>query len=181
MASGLRAVSCMVMVSLVVSVALIGCGGSAAPEVIVEDAWARPSMTMPMMTERDQEGGSAGSSDVVAEEGEVDTRPESGATGAVFMKLLNRGGQADSLVSAETDVATKVELHKTTMTDGVMKMSPVKSIEIPARGEVILKPGDFHIMLMGLNKDLNVGDRFGVKLNFEKSGPLELDVTVQEM
>ena len=97
------------------------------------------------------------------------------------MKLSNGGREADSLLSAESDVATTVELHKTTVKDGVMKMAPVKGIEIPAKGEVILKPGDYHIMLLGLNRDLNVGDEFSVQLNFEKSRPVVLDVTVREM
>jgi len=186
MASGLRVVFCVIMVPLLVSVAVVGCGGNAGPEIRVEDAWARPSMTMPMMGEGEDASRSGSDEDISGEgsektEGEVETRPATGATGAVFMRLLNGGGEADSLLSAETDVATTVELHKTTVKDGVMKMAPVKSIEIPAKGEVILKPGDFHIMLMGLKRDLNVGDEFGVKLNLEKSEPLELDVTVREM
>ena len=97
------------------------------------------------------------------------------------MKLVNEGREADMLVSAETDVATTVELHKTTVSDGVMRMEPVKSIEIPGKGEVLLKPGDYHIMMLGLNRDLNVGDEFKVKLNFEKSESMDLDVLVQEM
>ena len=111
---------------------------------------------------------------------QMDTNPATGAAGAVFMTLMNRGGEADKLVGAESGVATAVELHKSTMTDGVMKMSPVTDIPIPANGEAVLKPGDYHIMLLGLKHDLNAGDEFDVTLRFEKSQPLTLKVVVRE-
>jgi len=146
-------------------------------------------MAMPAMggeTEAGMEGGmEAGPGTMPAESGagmtgEIDTDPATGATGAVFMKLVNHGGEADRLVGAESAVATTVELHQSTLTDGVMKMSPVPDIPIPANGEVVLKPGDYHLMLLGLTRDLNVGDEFDVTLRFEKSQPLLLQVAVRE-
>lgn len=165
---------------LVLVVLLVGtlsaCGGSSDPKLKAEDVWSRPSVAMTM------EGNSAATGEMGGGTGEmVDAQPSTGATGAVFMKLVNEGGQPDKLISAETDVATTVELHKTTVKDEVMQMSPVENIEIPANGAVELKPGDYHIMLMGLKQDLKAGDQFKVKLNFEKSQPMELDVIVREM
>jgi hypothetical protein len=56
----------------------------------------------------------------------------------------------------------------------MMGMEPVARLEIPAGGTVQLAPGGYHIMLIGLTKDLNVGDTVQVTLKFEKAG----DVTV---
>ena len=56
----------------------------------------------------------------------------------------------------------------------MMGMQPVARLEIPAGGTVQLAPGGYHIMLIGLTKDLNVGDTVQVTLKFEKAG----DVTV---
>lgn len=145
--------------------------------VKAEDVWARPAVATEMTSEG--QGMEEESGEAMA--GETDTHPGTGATGAVFMKLVNEGKEADMLVSAQTDVATTAELHKTTVRDGVMRMEPVKSIEIPGKGEVPLKPGDYHIMLLGLNRDLNVGDKFKVRLNFEKSESMDVDVLVREM
>jgi copper(I)-binding protein len=156
--------------------ALAACGGSLDPKLKAEDVWSRPSVAMTMAGDSTASGGMGGGTGET-----VDTQPSTGATGAVFMKLVNEGGQPDKLISAETDVATTAELHKSTVTDGVMQMSPVESIEIPANGSVELKPGDYHIMLLGLKRDLKAGDEFKVKLNFEKSQPMELDVKVREM
>lgn len=103
------------------------------------------------------------------------TRPAgSGANGAVYLTMRNTGSAPDSLIKAESDVAKAVELHKTEMKDGVMSMSPVAAMDVPAGGELTLKPGEFHIMLIGLNKDIKADDTIKVKLQFEKAGPMEV-------
>jgi copper(I)-binding protein len=53
-------------------------------------------------------------------------------------------------------------------------------LEIPAREEVILKPGSYHVMLIGLTGELNVGDRFPVVLTFEKSGTMTVEAEVRQ-
>ena len=46
-------------------------------------------------------------------------------------------------------------------------------------GEVVLEPGGYHIMLMGLAHALEEGSSFPLTLTFEKAGSLEIDVPVQ--
>lgn len=101
--------------------------------------------------------------------------------GAVFMELVNEGAVDDVLVSAETEVANTVELHESKIDEaGVMKMSPVPNIPVPAGGSATLQPGGLHVMLMGLRQELAVGDTFSVTLNFEKSGPRTIEVEVRD-
>ena len=61
-----------------------------------------------------------------------------------------------------------------------MKMSPVPNIPVPAGGSATLQPGGLHVMLMGLNRELAVDDKFNVTLNFEKSGPQTIEVEVRD-
>jgi copper(I)-binding protein len=104
-----------------------------------------------------------------------------GGTGAVFMVLANDGQEADRLVGAKTDVAKVVEIHETKMEGDVMKMQMLPDgIEVPARGEILLKPGGYHVMLIGLQRDLEVGDRFAVELLFEKSDSLVVEPLVRQ-
>jgi hypothetical protein len=101
--------------------------------------------------------------------------------GAVFMQVMNQGGQDDMLLSAQTTVAAAVELHESKIDEnGVMKMSPVPNIPVPAGGLATLKPGGLHVMLMGLQKELAVGDKFTLTLNFKETGPQTIDVEVTE-
>jgi|688.fasta_scaffold347878_3 hypothetical protein len=98
-----------------------------------------------------------------------------GAMGAMYMTIRNPTGSPDRLIKAQSDVANVVELHNVAMKDGVMSMYPVEAIEVPANGEAVLKPGSFHVMLIGLTRDLVAGETMSVTLTFEQAG----DVTVQ--
>jgi len=101
--------------------------------------------------------------------------------GAVFMTLKNEGGAEDVLVSAATEVAETVELHESKMDEnGVMKMSPVPNIPVPANGSTTLKPGGLHVMLIGMQQELAVGDTFSLTLNFEKTGAQTIEVEVRD-
>ena len=99
--------------------------------------------------------------------------------GAVYVTLSNSGSQPDALVSASTDVAQTAELHQTTRDGGVMKMRPVKAIPVPAGGKTELKPGGYHIMLMGLKQDLKPGEKVAVTLKFEHGGETRIEAPVK--
>jgi copper(I)-binding protein len=102
--------------------------------------------------------------------------PSAGGTGGVFLTITNNSGAADRLVGASTPAAKMVEIHETIDDNGVMKMRPVAGgFEIPAGGELELKPGGKHLMLMGLTQPLTEGGEVEVTLKFEKAG----DVTVK--
>ena len=103
-----------------------------------------------------------------------------GAMGAMYMTIRNPGNTPDRLIKAQSDVSQVVELHNMAMKDGVMSMYPVEAIDIPANGEAVLKPGGFHVMLIGLNRDLLAGDTMTVTLTFEQAGEITLQAPVRE-
>jgi periplasmic copper chaperone A len=59
----------------------------------------------------------------------------------------------------------------------MLGMQPVARVEIPAGGSLRLEPGGYHLMLVGLRKDLSAGDTIELSLRFEKAG--EVTVTAQ--
>jgi len=96
-------------------------------------------------------------------------------TGMFF--VIDNGGAADALLSVVSDAARVAELHKTEMQDGVMKMIPQQSVAVPAGQQVTFKPGDLHVMLIDLKKDLKEGDEVTATLRFENAG--EITVTAK--
>ena len=100
------------------------------------------------------------------------------ANGAVYMQLSNIGA-ADRLISAESAVAEVVELHSVEDTNGVMAMRQVDGIDIPANGATALEPGGFHVMLIGVKEELEVGETFMLRLTFEQSGSIGVPVNVR--
>jgi copper(I)-binding protein len=107
--------------------------------------------------------------------------PGNAGTGAVFMVLKNEGGEPDRLVGGKTDVARVVEIHETVMEGEVMKMRMLADgLTVPARGNVILQPGGYHVMLIDIQRELKVGDSFALELQFEKSGALTVEPDVRQ-
>ena len=101
---------------------------------------------------------------------------------AYFKGIKNSGANADQLIAARAQIAERAELHEMKMEGDVMKMRPLSSIDIPAGSEVSFakgSPNGYHVMLMGLKKPLNDGDKFSVWLTFKHAGEVEVEVWVQ--
>lgn len=102
-----------------------------------------------------------------------------GATAAGFMEISNRGSAADRLLSASSSMARAIELH-TMLRDGdVMRMRAVDAIEVRAGQTVALRPGGFHLMLIGLSQPLRQGETVPVTLRFERAGEVQVALSVQ--
>lgn len=99
-------------------------------------------------------------------------------TGGGFLSLKNAGAD-DRLLSVSADVSKSVELHSMAMDGDVMKMRQVDAIDVPAGKSVELKPGGLHIMFIGLKAPLKAGDKFPLKLKFEKAGEVTVQVNVE--
>lgn len=157
--------------------------GSSAAGIQVTEIWSRPAIAMddaqptgamPMPTK------AMGMDAATPASGGMGGMNGMGATGAVYMTIKNSGGAPDKLIKAQSDVAKTVELHTVINDNGVMSMRPVEGIDIPAGESVTLKPGGFHVMLIGLNRDLKIGDSFQVTLQFEKGGQQVVQSTVRQ-
>ncbi len=106
--------------------------------------------------------------------------PPTSKTSATYMGILNHADTDDHLVSAESDIAKAVELHNVRKKDGMMEMYQVKSIGIPAKGKQRLKPGSYHVMLIGLNRQPKEGEEVEIKLNFMHAGSVTIKAPVKK-
>ena len=114
-------------------------------------------------------------------EGDSNQMQHGGANSAVYMVLANGGAAADRLVAAQADVSNAIEIHETKMEGDVMRMAQVEGgIEVPAGGQVELRPGGLHVMLIGLTRDLNVGDKFPLTLEFASGATLTVEAEVRQ-
>jgi periplasmic copper chaperone A len=106
--------------------------------------------------------------------------PPNSSVAAAFFNVTNHGNENDVLISAESPIAGKVELHAHIHEDGMMKMREVKNIEIPANDGTALKPGANHIMFFNLTKVPKLGDRFPLTLHFKNAGEITIEVAVEK-
>ena len=107
--------------------------------------------------------------------------PNAPAT-AAFMVLGNHSPDGDALIGAETDIAGKVELHRTMRKDGMMHMTPVSEIMLPAGTDhFALEPGGYHVMMMELKRFPKPGESVTLTLKFRKAEPITVTAEVREM
>jgi copper(I)-binding protein len=99
-------------------------------------------------------------------------------TGAIYLSVTNRGPTPDALVGLETDRAEFAELHESLNENNVMQMRAVERLELAPGQMTDLGAMHMHIMLVGLKAPLKPGESVKLRLIFETSDPLEIDVPV---
>ena len=103
----------------------------------------------------------------------------SDANTAAYMILRNAGGDRDRLTGARSEVARMTELHRTTIDEtGLARMGKVEGLDLPAGSTVVMEPGGFHFMLMGVTRTLSEGDTIRITLILEASGPVSVAAEV---
>ncbi|TVR12037.1 MAG: copper chaperone PCu(A)C [Planctomycetota bacterium] len=105
------------------------------------------------------------------------TRP-SGSVGAAYLTITNSTDQDRAVVTGSASAAGRIELHTHIMEDDVMRMVEIPEIPLPAGEQVVLKPGDLHIMLYELESALRVGETFDLHLELDDGSVLEATVVI---
>jgi copper(I)-binding protein len=105
--------------------------------------------------------------------------PPGAEVAAGYVAIRNTGREADRIVGASSPVAARVELHVTTREGGVSKMREAPRLELPARKQLVLRPGGAHLMLVGLRQPLLKGQHIPLTLRFERAGEAHVELEVQ--
>ena len=111
------------------------------------------------------------------------TVPGQSATG-VFARVTAR--EAARLTGWSSPLAAVVEIHEMKMDGNVMRMRALDSwLALPAGRAVDLKPGGYHVMLMGLKQALPEGSTVPLTLTFTdaqgRAGEVTLQVPVRSL
>ena len=102
--------------------------------------------------------------------------PGQTSTGA-FMSI--RSTEATELVDVSSPAAASAHIHRMAMDKGMMTMEPVDSVPVPENGTLELRPGSYHVMLVGLKRSLKTGDRLPLTLTFRDAAHKETSVTIE--
>ncbi|MBS9778523.1 MAG: copper chaperone PCu(A)C [Gammaproteobacteria bacterium] len=106
--------------------------------------------------------------------------PGSKATGA-FMNMYKTGTDKISLIGAKIpSITPHVEIHKMTMNNGAMKMQQIKEFPLE-KGKNVFAKGGFHVMLMNLEKAVNVGEQHEITLLFNDGSNQKCTATVKSV
>ncbi len=103
-----------------------------------------------------------------------------GGNGAGFFTITNASQKSDTLVSVTSTAANKVEMHQTSMANGVMSMQQIQNgIPLPPGSSVTFAPGGKHLMVMGLKVALRSGSKLPLTFKLKSGQQLTLQAQVR--
>lgn len=106
--------------------------------------------------------------------------PNAARVAAGYVNLTNNGAADDTLVSAASPRAARVEIHEMAMEGGMMNMRAVAGgVPLPPGTPVALAPGGLHIMFMDITAPFVDGETVPVTLTFANAPPVTLDFPVR--
>ncbi len=102
-------------------------------------------------------------------------------TSAAYMVIRNTGTVGKTVVGASSPLFARVEFHETMQQENMATMVGRDSLVIDAGGQVVLKPGGYHMMLIGPqgNKPLHAGDRVPLMLYLSDGAQVAVDAEVR--
>ena len=114
-----------------------------------------------------------------AESGWVRAVPPGQQVTAAFVSIKNPTAQRCAIISAQSSAAEKIELHRHIHSDGMMRMRPVPSVPLPAMGQVEFAPGGYHMMMFGVDREINHSDKVVIVLHTDHCGQVRVEAQVR--
>lgn len=99
---------------------------------------------------------------------------------AGYLVIGNPSDRPINLVGVSSPQYKMAELHLSKVEGGVATMVKQGQITIPAKGELAMKPGGFHIMLMHPKAPLKAGDAVDVVLHFADGSSVAFTAPVRK-
>lgn len=101
--------------------------------------------------------------------------PADHGDGQLFVPLLNRSAMPDALIAARSTICPLVELRRNNRYDD----PPLDRIALEPGQPVPMRPTDRHLRLVSLRQPLRIGESFGVILDFQVAGEIEIAASVE--
>jgi len=100
------------------------------------------------------------------------------SAGVAYFKIENRSESAITVSRINSPQYNGVEMHETTIEDGVSRMRPVESIRVEPASSVDFMPGGKHLMLMDPSTSVVPGSPVTLEFHYD-FGLLIVNATMQ--
>lgn len=98
---------------------------------------------------------------------------------AGYMTLTNSGTQNVKIIALHGDGFTQIEIHRSTMQDGMMQMEEIPDLEIGAGERLELAPGGLHLMMYPV-EPTRPGESHKIRIEFDDGSTRTIDMTVRK-
>jgi copper(I)-binding protein len=96
---------------------------------------------------------------------------------AGYMTIHNPGETAVTILSIRSDAFASIDIHRSVMQDGMMRMDPVTALSIAPGESLQLAPGGYHLMMQPLQAT-RPGQEIEIVLQFDDGSEQRLTMTV---
>ena len=102
-----------------------------------------------------------------------------GVPAGAYFTLANHGQSPAALVAASSPDYGTVMIHRTVEHGGTASMVMLDRVEVPARGKIEFRPGGYHLMLMRAKRDIKLGAKVPITLEFADGQKLTVQFEVR--
>ncbi|MBN1378199.1 MAG: copper chaperone PCu(A)C [Gammaproteobacteria bacterium] len=106
--------------------------------------------------------------------------PPGAQTMAAYMKIINDSDNEKAITAISSLEFGKVEMHRTSIEDGVARMRQLDALKIPAHSSLELVPGGIHLMLLEPEKEFMRGEMIVLYLTEADGTEHTLVVTIKK-
>lgn len=100
---------------------------------------------------------------------------------ALYFTVKNPGKSDLFIVGATSSLAANAMIHESAVVDGQSRMRMQKSVKIPAGKTVVFGPEGLHVMMTGVTRALEVGDKVPVTLETDHGGMIDIVAVVRPL
>ena len=97
---------------------------------------------------------------------------------SAYVSIFNQSDNDVVIEKITSNISDVIEIHDTVLEGEIIRMKKVDSLNIPARSEFYFQPGSTHIMLMGLNQELEDGKIFNLNFVFKNQEKVNVKIMV---
>lgn len=92
-----------------------------------------------------------------------------------YLTIKNMNNFEIKLISIKSNIAKKIEIHKTEIVNEQMKMFKIKEgLTVPSKTSLELKHGSYHLMIMGITEEIKLFEEYKFELTFSNIGSKEV-------
>jgi hypothetical protein len=93
---------------------------------------------------------------------------------------LATGSEGDRLIGASSPIAGVAQVHEVIVEGNAARMERAEGLELPANSTVTFEPGSYHVMLINLDHELEIGEMIELELEFEQAGTVTVLADVED-
>jgi hypothetical protein len=99
---------------------------------------------------------------------------------AAYMEIENETAQDRQAIAMQCREFERAEFHRTVDKEGMASMEHQQALNIPARSELELEPGGYHVMLFNPARRLLAGDNTQCRIEFDDGTGIDFQLEVRK-